>query len=256
MEEYPKRQRTDLGEKLYALLNVPACAMTEICTKIGLLDGGDREYRAQHEAGHALVFLLEGKQIQRAEISRLQGQTCHLLNQVLGQYMFLSGVVEVDEIGAQELEEQHPDRNVIAHMAGLAVTQDLKYNRFLNQTVSKGLEKGADETWEDIALPYVYLTDRFTVIHGRQPTSEEMTTVFHALLKELTLVFSEYNFKIALTKIKELIENDMLKGTINDTILDTLYSEGLSHENLAEMQRGIIAIDIDRIVRNHGGVAV
>lgn len=256
MKEYPKRQRPDLRERVYALLKFPACAMNEILTRIGLLDGEEREYRAQHEAGHALVFFLEGKQIQRAEINRLRGRTCRLLNQVLGQYLFLAGVVEVDEIEAQEFEEQHPDRNVIASMAGLAVTQDLKYNRFLNQIVSEGLRKGDDETWEDIALPSVYLDDRFTVIHGRRPTSEEIATVFHALLKELRLVFSEDRFRIALTKVKELIENDMLKDTINDTILNTLYSEGFSPENLAEMQRRIATIDIDRIVRNHGGVAV
>lgn len=252
MGEKPRNRLAELGGKAYDFLTLPDCAIIEIFSAIGLLGRKEKEFRAQHEAGHVLVFLLEGIRIQHVEIQRLRRVTLTQLNRLFGKKM-VGGGVNTYPIEDQKLAKLSPDFEPILHLAGLAATQDLNYRRFHDKLVSDGLEKRADEPWKDISIPCSYIRNRFQAIHSLQPTEEKVSEIFYALLNEIGLVFSDEKFVRALAKIRELIKRDKLKDVIiNDAILDALYSDGFSLQDLDEMKQKILAIDIDRIVQNHG----
>ncbi|MFA4891692.1 MAG: hypothetical protein WC604_05105 [Candidatus Gracilibacteria bacterium] len=257
MGEKPKNHLDSLREKAYALLSLPDCAVDEVISGMGLRDDREvREYKARHEAGHALVHLLRGTSMQKAEISRLRGTTCDRLNTLLGNVVrFEKGRVVTDEAEYQELAKQHPDRNVILSLAGLASTQDPKHGHFFERLINEGLAKGVDESWEDISIPYVYIQDRFAAIHQRTPTQQEISAIFHDLLNEIRSIFSEDKFVGVLTQIKELIKGHRLKKAVNDTILQTLFANGFSQKDLTEMQQRVLSIDIDRVVQKYGRAA-
>lgn len=252
MAEKPKNRLTTWKEKAYSLLSLPDCATKEVLSRIGLLDrkGKERESTAEHEAGHALVYLLAGKSIAKAEVSRLRGDTCAHLNRLMGEIVsFNAGEVTIDEAEQGEFAQQHPDRNVLMFLAGHA---GIKNQSFVEPILHERLPNGADEPWEDISIPYAYLQDRFEAIHHRIPTNQEITEIFHKLLNEIGSIFSEDRFARALIEIKELIKTNQLKEDINERILNALYANGLSPDNLADMQKKLFSINIDEVVQKHG----
>lgn len=254
MSEKQKNRLTELEDKTFAILKLPGCAVIEILSALGLSGRAEMEFRAQHEAGHTLVLLLEGIRIQHVEIQRLRDVTLNQLEQLFGRPMKVGGEVSTYPSQDQRCAELPPGFSVILYISGLAATKDLKCGRhhfdkiFLSQ-----LTHGRDKSWEDISVPYSYIRERFQAIHNRQPADEKVLEIFYALLDEVGLVFSDEKFARALAKIKELIKKDKLKDVIiNDAILDALYSDGFSRQDLDEMKQRILAIDIDRIVQKHG----
>lgn len=173
MGEKHKNRFLELREKVNALLSLPVCAVNEILSRMGLLDREEKEYRAQHEAGHALVYLFAGKTIDKAEIHTLQGMTCARLNQLFGKQMFNAGEVTIDD--EYKFAQEEPKRGAIMYLAGMASTQDPKHGRFFDHILSEGLANGVDESWDDISVPYVYIQDRFESIHKRLPTGDEVS---------------------------------------------------------------------------------
>jgi len=254
MGEKPKNRLSELREKAYALLSLPSCAVNEILSRMGILDSEDKEYSAQHEAGHALVYLLAGKTIEKANIHILQGMTCARLNQLFGEEIFTAGEVTIDD--EHQFAQEDSKRGAIMYLAGMASTKDPKHGHFFNHILSKGLANGVDEPWDDISVPYVYIRDRFEFVHKRQPTGDEVSKIFLAVLDEIRSIFSENRFAKALNKVKTLIKERRLKVRINDAILDALCSEGLSREDLEIMQQQLFAIDIDGIVQRCGRVGM
>ena len=252
MREKSKNRLSELREKVNALLSLPSCAINEVISRLGLIDSGEKEYRAQHEAGHALVYLFAGKTMEKAEIHALQGMTCARLNQLFGMEMFNAGEVTIDD--EHRFAQEEPKRGTIMYLAGMASTNDPNHGRFFDHILSEGLANGADESWDDISVPYVYIQDRFGVINKRPPTGEEVSKIFLDVLAEIRSVFSEDKFAKALNKVKVLIKERRLKWAINDAILDELYSEGFSSDELTTMQQKLFSIDIDGIVQRFGRV--
>jgi hypothetical protein len=256
MSETPQHHLDpSLKEKALAIWRLPTCAFKEVISRIGLLDDNEtKDYKAQHEAGHTLINLLEGRAMTRAEISRLRDSTCNQLNTLLGgsfQFRFEMGVVSTNDDDDREFEEQHPDRNAIQALAGIAANQDPKHGHFFEQLLDKELAKGVDEPWEDISVPYRYIQDRFVAIHQRTPSQQEVSNIFRELLNEIRTIFSERKFAAILTQIKELIKSHKLKKNVNDTILKTLFANGFTQEDLTEMQQRIASIDIDKVIQKH-----
>ncbi len=239
-----------LKERLKAALQLPACAVQEVASRLGLVDREEREYRAQHEAGHAAVFFLADKPMVRAEISHFRGMTTHYLNTVLDPVVTINaGEVNLSREDERLFAEEHPDRNALMYLAGIASTQDPKHAGFFSHIVSEQLALGRDATWEDIGVPYSYLADRFTQIHSREPQAHEVRILFHRVNDRMKEIFADPKFARAIQVIKEQIKRRELRGGINSKIRQGLVQAGLSEADFAQMQEQLFSIDIEQIIQ-------
>lgn len=249
MGEKPRSRLTFLKEKVRAFLSLPNCAFDEILSRLRLKDNKETEYRAQHEAGHALIYFLAGKSIEKAEISRLRGMTSTHLNSLLGSVIpFHAGEVSLSDSDEAQFAKEEPQKNALNYLAGIASTQDPAHATFFEKLLNEGLANGTDGDWEDISVPYAYIQERFEAVHHRVPAKEEINHVFHTLLNQVRAIFSQPQFEKALRQIKDLIKEHRLKRSINETILRLLTDSGFSPFSLEEMQRTLFSIDIDKII--------
>lgn len=240
-----------LKERIKAVLQLPACAIQEVTSRLGLIDREERDYRALHEAGHAAVFFLADKPIVKVEISHLRGMTtCYLNTALKGVLTVKAGEVNSTPEEERAFAAEHPDRNTLMYLAGISSTQDPKHADYFNHIIDEQLTLGRDATWDDIGVPYAYLAERFAAIHNREPEPQEVKNLFYDLYGQMKEVFVDPKFAKMLQIITEQIKKRELRGDINAKIKACLESNGLSLSDYEEMQKRLFSIDVDQLIRN------
>jgi len=212
----------------------------------------EKIYIARHEAAHALLYMLAGENILKAEIQFLRESTLVNIRRLLGPTVTLhTGEVSIGDRREKEFRQEEPYKDAIVAISGLANTlNDNSIRSFLDEGVEESLANGIEEEWVDTAAPYKYITDRFNIIKEKEPSKEEISRIFYALLEQVHEIFQEVKFKKALEKIAELIKGRKLRNNINAIIIRELKYIGLSEQDLQIMSRRIYSIDVDELIRN------
>lgn len=243
-----------ITDQTSALLTVPFYLMRDLVHKICNLKtqelAQERQERADHESGHVLILIFENIPILRIKIGELRDDTYRELSRALGIKAPSSGGVRIADNSMRQLQENSPHGNILMCLAGLAATLQ-KYTRWRSIVEQRLQKESLRNEWEDIRIPYHALTETTKKIIGREPTEEEIRSIFMAVLEALSALFAKPPFQKSLTAIsKYIMDNDgtAAKNPIN--MRRILAQEGITENEFIDLQRAIQNISIEEIIRS------
>lgn len=244
----------EITDRTSALLTIPFYLIRDLVHKICNLNtqelAQERQERADHESGHVLILIIENIPILRIKIGKLRDDTYRALSRALGNKVPSSGGVRIADDSRRQLQENSPHGNVLMCLAGLAATLK-KYANWQSIVEQRLQKENLRNEWEDIRIPYHALTEATKKIIGREPTEQEMQSIFMAVLEALSTLFAKPQFQKSLTVIsKHIMDNDYEAAKDQMNMRQILVQEGITENEFIDMQRAIQNISIEEIIRS------
>lgn len=274
-----KDREERLGKSILMLVDLAANFAFEFLLKT--FDHGRSKYERDqssaidHEIGHALLCLSEEVPIREIYVNRLREETRRSFKKVLGSlgkgegiispfgdFTFLgkrfnvkSGFIHYDGYGTFDSEQ----RKVLFTLAGFAATVGKYPHEYTYMDDS--LEEREASKWDDIKVPYRYLSKRASTLAGRAISHEEVKRLFKIVVDQLRKVFSEpQNARIHLLLKEILLPQDALEKAYlnkavrefpqNESLLQILSTHGVSKDDIETLKAQIDSISIDAIIRD------
>lgn len=244
----------EITDRIAMLLTVPFYLIRDLVNKICNLKtqelAQERQERADHESGHVLILIIENIPILRIKIGKLRDDTYRALSRALGNKVPSSGGVRIADDSMRQLQENSPHGNILMCLAGLAATLQ-KYTRWRSIVEQRLQKESLRNEWEDIRIPYHALTEVTKKIIGREPTEQEIQSIFMAVLEALSALFAKPQFQKSLAAIsKHIMDNDYEATKDQMNMRQILVQEGIAENEFIDMQRAIKKISIEEIIRS------
>jgi hypothetical protein len=218
----------------------------------------DRRSTAKHEAGHALMFLLNDVPMTGYSIGKMRAETHAALSKLLTKHI----VPEAGEIKAHHEDKMgflndNPKEAVLMLLAGASASSyDHEAWKYFRRSLSHSRRR---DRWNDMGIPHIYVKERITTLIGDDFDEKKLTSAAADIVMEVAVQLASLFYEQPFCKTLEVIRNLFLEETpmngddTNKEIVKYLEDSGISRDDMATMEQQIQDFDVDALILKYFG---